>query len=261
MALAVALLSAGSAQAQNTAPFQIVEASIDDIHVAYRSGRLTAHQLMQAYLDRIEAYDKQARTSTRSSPSIRTRSRMPTGSTRRTGQVRSRRPAARHPDPGEGRDRHRRHADDARHGRVQGLPAAAGCLRRRASCARRARSFSARRRSANLPRGDTYGSMFGVTRNPYDLERTVGGSSGGSGAALAANFSTVALGEETLASIRRPGGWNAVVSMRPTPGLVSRSGMWDGYPTVRRRWADGADRARPREAAGRAWWATIRKIR
>ena len=53
--------------------------------------------------------------------------------------------------------------------------------------------------------GDTYGSMFGVTRNPYDLERTVGGSSGGSGAALAANFTTVALGEETLASIRRPG--------------------------------------------------------
>ena len=74
--------------------------------------------------------------------------------------------------------------------------------------------------------------MFGVTRNPYDPERTVGGSSGGSGAALAANFSTVALGEETLASIRRPGGWNAIVSMRATPGLVSRSGMWDGYPTI-----------------------------
>jgi hypothetical protein len=36
--------------------------------------------------------------------------------------------------------------------------------------------------------GDTYGWMFGVTRNPYDLERTVGGSSGGSAAALAANF-------------------------------------------------------------------------
>jgi Asp-tRNA(Asn)/Glu-tRNA(Gln) amidotransferase A subunit family amidase len=81
-------------------------------------------------------------------------------------------------------------------------------------------------------RGDTYGSMFGVTRNPYDPERTVGGSSGGAGASLAANFSTVGLGEETLASIRRPGGWNAVVSMRPTPGLVSRSGMWDGYPTL-----------------------------
>ena len=79
--------------------------------------------------------------------------------------------------------------------------------------------------------GDTYGSMFGITRNPYDLERTVGGSSGGSGAALAANFATLAIGEETLASIRRPGAWNAVVALRPTPGLVSRSGMWDGYPS------------------------------
>ena len=79
--------------------------------------------------------------------------------------------------------------------------------------------------------GDTYGSMFGVTRNPYDLERTVGGSSGGSGAALAANFATVALGEETSASIRRPAAWNELVSLRPTPGLASRSGMWDGYPS------------------------------
>jgi Asp-tRNA(Asn)/Glu-tRNA(Gln) amidotransferase A subunit family amidase len=73
--------------------------------------------------------------------------------------------------------------------------------------------------------------MFGITRNPYDLERTVGGSSGGSGAALAANFTTLAIGEETLASIRRPGAWNEVVALRPTPGLVSRSGMWDGYPS------------------------------
>ena len=79
--------------------------------------------------------------------------------------------------------------------------------------------------------GDTYGSMFGITRNPYDLERTVGGSSGGSGGALAANLATLALGEETLASIRRPATFNAIVSLRPTPGLVSRSGMWDGYPS------------------------------
>jgi len=79
--------------------------------------------------------------------------------------------------------------------------------------------------------GDTFGSMFGVSRNPYDLERTVGGSSGGSGCATTANFSTVAIGEETFASIRRPGAWNDVVSLRPTPGVVSRSGMWDGYPS------------------------------
>ena len=43
----------------NTVPFQIVETSIDDIHAAFKSGKLTARQLVQGYLDRIEAYDKQ----------------------------------------------------------------------------------------------------------------------------------------------------------------------------------------------------------
>ena len=57
------------------------------------------------------------------------------------------------------------------------------------------------------------------------------GSSGGSGCATTASFSTIAIGEETLASIRRPGAWNGIVSLRPTPGLVSRTGMWDGYPS------------------------------
>jgi hypothetical protein len=44
--------------------------------------------------------------------------------------------------------------------------------------------------------GDAYGSLFGATRNPYDLERTSGGSSGGSGACTSANLTAVAVGEE-----------------------------------------------------------------
>jgi hypothetical protein len=61
MAVAISMLCGGPAHAQNTTavPFQIVEATIDDIHMAFRSGRLTARQLVQAYLDRINAYDKQ----------------------------------------------------------------------------------------------------------------------------------------------------------------------------------------------------------
>src|SRR5215210_6806395 len=39
-------------------PFDVVEASVDDVHAAFKSGRLTAHQLVQLYLDRIEAYDQ-----------------------------------------------------------------------------------------------------------------------------------------------------------------------------------------------------------
>ena len=80
--------------------------------------------------------------------------------------------------------------------------------------------------------GDTHGSLFGSTRNPYALDRTVGGSSGGSGAAVAANLAAAAIGQEANASIRRPAGWNAIVGMRPTEGLVSRTGVYDGWPQV-----------------------------
>lgn len=79
--------------------------------------------------------------------------------------------------------------------------------------------------------GDTHGTLFGSTRNPYDLERTAGGSSGGSAAALAANLGTVAVGQEGLASIRRPSAWNSIVGMRPTLGLVSRTGAFGGWPS------------------------------
>ena len=80
--------------------------------------------------------------------------------------------------------------------------------------------------------GDTHGSLFGSTKNPYDLARTAGGSSGGSGASVSANFCTVAVGQEGFASIRRPSTWNCVVGMRPTAGLVSRSGVFAGWPSV-----------------------------
>lgn len=80
--------------------------------------------------------------------------------------------------------------------------------------------------------GDTHGSLFGSTRNVYALDRTAGGSSGGSGAAVSANFCAVALGQEGFASIRRPSIWNGVVGMRPSIGLVSRGGVYDGWPSV-----------------------------
>ena len=80
--------------------------------------------------------------------------------------------------------------------------------------------------------GDTYGSLFGETRNPYDLLRTVGGSSGGTGASVAANFSTIGIGQEGFASISRPAAWNNIVGLRPTPGLVSGGGLGPMTRTV-----------------------------
>ena len=68
-------------------------------------------------------------------------------------------------------------------------------------------------------------SVGGLTRNPYDLSRTPAGSSGGTGAAVAANFGVVGLGTDTGNSIRGPSSHNALVGIRSTMGLTSRDGI------------------------------------
>ena len=264
VAVAMSVLCAppGHAQArkEKAAPFQIMETSIDDIHAAFKSGKLTARQLVQGYLDRINAYDKQGPTINSIitlNPNALEEADKLDAAYKRSGFV-----GPLHGIPVLVKDE----IDAA------GMPTTLGTLvfkdyrpPRDAFAVEKLRKAGAiilgKTTLSEFAAGDTYGSMFGVTRNPYDLERTVGGSSGGSGAALAANFATVAIGEETVASIRRPGAWNAVVSLRPTPGLVSRSGMWDGYPTRTRRWARWRAPCETWPSCWTAWWATTRKIR
>jgi amidase len=65
----------------------------------------------------------------------------------------------------------------------------------------------------------------GLTRNPYALDRNTSGSSSGSGAACAANFCAVAVGSETDGSIVSPSQCNSLVGLKPTVGLLSRSGI------------------------------------
>jgi amidase len=230
LALAITVMLAGQSQVRSQGRFEVVETTIDDVHAAMKSNQLTAHQLVQTYIDRINAFDKQGPTVnciiTLNSHALEEADKLD-AVFKRSGPV-----GPLHGIPVLVKDE----IDTA------GMPTTLGTLvfkdyqpTRDAYAIERLKKSGAiilgKTTLSEYAAGDTFGSMFGVSRNPYDLERTVGGSSGGSGCALTANFSTVAIGEETLASIRRPGAWNAVVALRPTPGLVSRSGMWDGYPS------------------------------
>ena len=71
----------------------------------------------------------------------------------------------------------------------------------------------------------TQASAYGVTKNPYDLSRVPGGSSGGSAAAVAGDMALVALGTETCGSVREPAAFCNLVGLKPTYGAVSRQGI------------------------------------
>ncbi len=230
LVVAVALASALPAARAADAPFQVVEASVDDIHAAMKAGKLTARQLVQMYLDRIEALDKKG-------PAINSVISINPQALAEADRLDAAYKASGFTGPLHGIPILVKDEVDA-----AGMATTLGTLVFKdykptrdafpvAQLRKQGAIILGKTTLSEYAAGDTYGSMFGATHNPYALDRTAGGSSGGSGAALAANFSTLAIGEETSSSIRRPAAWGALVSARPTPGLVSRSGMWDGYPS------------------------------
>ena len=80
--------------------------------------------------------------------------------------------------------------------------------------------------------GHTYNGVFGITRNPWDLSRSAGGSSGGAAAALASRTAWLAQGSDLAGSLRTPSAFCGVVGLRPSPGRVSYGPSANPYDTL-----------------------------
>lgn len=228
----VTLLTLGSQKGVSQAkPFHLLEATVDDIHAAYKSRKLTSHQLIQLYLDRIEAYDKKG-------PGINAIITLNPRALEEADRLDAAFKTSGLTGPLHGIPIILKDQFDAK-----GMPTTLGSILfkdyypdKDAFVTEKLKKAGAiilgKATLGELGGGDTHGSLFGSTRNPYSLERTAGGSSGGTGAGVSSNFATLGVGQEGFASIRRPSTWNGIVGIRPTAGLVSRSGVFDGWPFV-----------------------------
>ncbi|MDT8842947.1 amidase family protein [Paraburkholderia fungorum] len=78
----------------------------------------------------------------------------------------------------------------------------------------------------------TFNDVFGVTRNPWDLSKSAGGSSGGAAVSVACGMNPLACGSDMGGSLRNPAAWNAVVGLRPSPGRVPRAPDSNGWATL-----------------------------
>jgi len=211
--------------------FNVIDATIADIHAAFRDGRLTARRLVELYFDRIAAYDQHG-------PKINSLISINPQALDEADRLDAAFKASGFVGPLHGIPLVMKDQGD-----VAEMPTTLGSVLfadhmpgRDASVVARMKQagaiFIAKATLGELGAGDTHGSLFGSTRNVYDLERTAGGSSGGTGASVSANFAAAGVGQEGFASIRRPSIWNGIAGMRPTAGLVSRAGVYAGWPSI-----------------------------
>ena len=204
----------------------LLEASIESIQQAMNSGSLTAVQLTQYYLDRIAAYDQQG-------PGLNSIRVLNDDALKQAAALDD--------------ERSRQGARSMLHGipilvkdnyETKGMPTTVGSVLFKGFAPDRdAHLVSKLKNAGALLLGKTnmqefaygitnVGSIHGFTRNPYDPTRNPGGSSGGTGAAVAANFAVTGLGSDTCGSIRIPAAQNNLVGLRGTQGLMSRKGIF-----------------------------------
>ena len=205
--------------------FEVAEASIADEQKAMAEGRVTSEALVQAYLQRIAAFDQHG-------PHLNALITLNPNALQEAEAL-DRERAARGPrGPLHGipvivKDNYSTAAMQT----TAGTMALLGFVPSRdASQVRKLREAGAviiaKSNLHELASGiTTTGSAFGQTLNPYDPARNPGGSSGGTGAAIAASFAAAGMGSDTCGSIRIPSAFNNLVGLRPTKGLSSIAGI------------------------------------
>ena len=225
MAWAMLTLPGSPASAQQ-GPFRFQEATIASIHAALAAGQLTCTQLTRLYLDRIAAYDMQG-PALHAIITVNPRAMEIAAEMDRSYRANPASAGPLHCIPVILKDNFN----------TFDMPTSGGNVSMKTSVPPADAFTVARIRDAgalilakaNMQEfargGMSISSLGGQVRNPYDLGRTPGGSSGGTGAAIAANFAVLGTGSDTGQSIRSPASANNLVGIRPTRGLVSRAGV------------------------------------
>ena len=216
-----ALLGSPSAQA---ATLDLTEATIGDLNAAFDAGTLTSEQLVEACLARIAAYDEQG-------PAL--------------NAIMTLNPDALALARELDRERRDKGPRSPLHGipvvlkdnmDTADLPTTAGSFMLKGSVppddafiVRRLRDAGAvvlaKLNMSEFASGDAMNSLDGPTYNPHDIRRTPSGSSGGTGAAIAAAYASFGLGTDTGGSVRGPSSANGIAGLKPTHGLLSRDGI------------------------------------
>jgi len=210
-----------------TAPFEIDEITIAQLHAAFGEGRLTCRSLVEAYLQRIAAHDRRGaalNAIVRVNPEALNVADDLDRRYKRNGTV-----GAMHcvptlvKDNFETRDMPTTAGSLSLQGMTTGKDAFVVKRLRDAGAVMIAKSNMAE--FAFSPVETVSSILPGYTRNPYDTMRVTAGSSGGSAAATAANLTLIALATDTGNSIRGPAAHQALVGLRSTMGMVSRAGI------------------------------------
>jgi Asp-tRNA(Asn)/Glu-tRNA(Gln) amidotransferase A subunit family amidase len=215
-------------EGQRVGGVELMELTIAQTHDAMLAGDLTARQLVEAYLARIEAYDRRGPSFNSLilvNPRALERADELDDALRRTGRL----SGPLHGIPFIVKDNYDTHDMPTTGGSASlegSIPADdAYQVRRIREAGAIVLAKSNLAEFAFTPM-ETVGSMIpGWTFNPYQLNRVTAGSSGGTAAAVAANLGLVGLGTDTGNSIRGPSGHNALVGIRSTQGLTSRDGI------------------------------------